>query len=431
MPTPKQQPPPRRSPHLVARRMGATTAWWLAGLAFAGCTSEFDLPTYDGKGLRYPLALAVDPSQRYVYAVGANFDRAHHGGVVSAIDTKTDTYVQAGRAEVPSFAAGLLLDVDQDEKGALRRRLYVPARDDDSVTVLDVLSEGAGTPSEGPPSFDCGRGAAGMGTCAKSHRLGGDEEGDLNLGEDPVAVGLQRLPGGDVVLHVAAVSDGRVTPLALSDAPAGGVKATPLTSLTLGFGLSSLVIADLSGRVYVGDSRANRMHAYGLDPDGKGSWRPTSAAGVGLPRATGSEFGRGAALSSDGGRLYVAYRSPNALLVIDVAPSATGEPRDALVDVIGLGGRPAQVAVAPVGPGGRDFVYVACFGSDDIWVVDPEQRRVVEVIRLEHSPYGLAIADVPGRGRMLYAAIFSRHRVAVIPIDEGAAERHQVVARIE
>ncbi len=431
MPTRPLQSPACRSSRLRHHLAGCAAGWWLVGLVVSGCTGEFDLPAYDGKGLRYPLALAVDPSQRYVYAVGANFDRAHHGGVVSAIDTKTDTYVQAGRAEVPSFAAGLLLDVDLDPSGALRRRLYVPARDDDSVTVLDVQSEGAGTSSEGPPRLACGRSEAGLGTCSASHRIGGENVGDLDLGQDPVAVGLQRLPGDAVVLHVAAVSDGRVTALALSDAAGGGVKAKTLTSLTLGFGLSSLVVADLSGRVYVGDSRANRLHAYGLDPDGKGGWQPTSAAGVGLPRATSSEFGRGAALSSDGGRLYVAYRSPNALLVIDVAPSATGEPRDVLVDVIGLGGRPAQVAVAPVGPGGRDFVYVACFGSDDIWVVDPELRRVVEVIRLEHSPYGLAIADVPGRGRLLYAAIFSRHRVAVIPIDEGAAERHQVVARIE
>ena len=397
----------------------------LSAVTATGCGADFVLPPDTGSGVRYPVALAVDPSQRWVYAVGADFDRAYHGGVVAVVDTVAGKLVQTGRVEVPPFASAALLDVDSDADGKTRRRLWVAARDDDSVTMIDIQGGDDAT----APTLHCG--ASGMVDCANAWRIGGELSGDKDLGSDPVAMAMQVGEDGRRVLHVAATGNGKVTPVEVQDRDGGGVLAKVLPGLNLGSGLAALLVSPLSQRVYVADSRANRLHSYGLGDDGAGSLLPTTFTGIGLPRASSTEYGRGVALSSDEGRIYVAYRSPNALLVIDVAPTATGEPHDVLVDVIGLGGRPAQVVVAPVGPGGRDLVYVSCFGTDDIWVVDPELRRIVDVIRLSHSPYALVIANVPGRGRMLYAALFSKHKIAAIPIDANATNRHEVLETIQ
>lgn len=417
---------PAASPDRTRRR---PLRWALAVAMLAaplmGCGADFVPPRDTGTGVRYPVALAVDPSQRWLYAVGADFDRAYHGGVVAVVDTVQGKIVEQGRVEVPPFASAALLDIDTDAAGKARRRLWVAARDDDSVTMIDVQ----GGDDTTPPTLSCG--VEGFTDCANAWRIGGELSGDEDLGSDPIALAMQVGDDGSRVLHVAATGNGKITPVKVADREGGGVLATVLPGLNLGSGLAALLVAPLSQRVYVADSRANRLHAYGLGDDGKGGLQPTTFTGVGLPRASSSEFGRGVALSSDEGRVYVAYRSPNALLVIDVAPTATGEPHDVLVDVIGLGGRPAQVVVAPAGPGGRDLAYVSCFGTDDIWVVDPELRRVVDVIRLPHSPYALAIANVPGRGRLLYAALFSKHKIAVIPIDASASNRHEVLETIQ
>jgi hypothetical protein len=327
---------------------------------------------------------------------------------------------------VPSFASSAVLDVEALQDGTLRRTLLVAARDDDSITAYDV-TDGA----DGAPRLNCGRSNGDMGLCADGYRLGGDENGDLDLGADPAALALERRPGGEVVLHSVATGDGRVVPLRMAFVAGGGVSATIDETLSLGAGLSGVIHAPLVRRTYLTDARAARLHTIGLDDGSDGKLALTTHAGVTLPAASSREYGRGLALSSDEGRLYVAYRSPNALLVVDVAPLPTGEPHDALVDIIGLGGRPAQVVVAASGPGGRDLVYVSCFGTDDIWVVDPSMRRVIDVIRLAHSPYGMAVVDVPGRGLTLYASLFSKHSIVAVPLAEGASDRHRVVETIQ
>ena len=398
----------------------------------SGCNDEIGLPAYTGTGVRYPTALVADPSGRYVYVVGANFDRGNRGGIVSVRDTVAGGWADGGRVEVPTYASGITLQADA--LGAGKHRLFVPSREDDSISVIDV------TPVAGAaPVLGCGAPANDIGPCGDAWRIGGLEKGDLNVGQDPVSVTLA--PGHDgqsLLLHVAASVGGRLSTFGVKDGPGGGVVATALPAFTpggTGASPSALLRSPLSGRIYVADVRRNAIYAYQLDATTSASETAWSVRLhnpiAGLPVASGSEFSRSMALSADGGRLYVAYRNPNALLIIDTAPDATGQPIDSHVDTIGLGGRPAQVVLAPTGPGGRELAYVSCFGTDDIWVVDPEARSVVAVVRLPHSPYGLAVANVPGRGWTLYTGLFSQHRIAVIDLDEGDPERHQVSAFIE
>lgn len=392
----------------------------------AGCAEEYEQPPDPSAGVRYPVAMTGDPSGRWLYVVGANFDRAYHGGLLRVLDTVAGAYVADRRVEVPSYASAMVLDVEALPAGGTRRTLLVASREDDSVTAVDV-----GDAGDLAPTLSCGVAGGALRTCASSHRVGGDEVGDLDIGEDPSAIALEPRADGSRVLHVVATADGQVTPLQLEFPAAGGVTAAVADTIGLGSGLAAVLHAPLVGRTYISDARANRLHAIDLTEGEGGALKIRTHAGVTLPSAASTEYGRGVALSSDEGRLYVAYRNPNALLVVDVAPTQSGEPHDTLADVIGLGGRPAQIAVAAVGPGGRDLVFVSCHGTDDIWVVDPALRRVVDVIRLPHSPYAITVVDVPGRGPTLYAALFSTHRVVVVPLAPGADGRFAVTETIE
>ncbi len=381
--------------------------------------------------MRYPVAMAADPTGRWLYVVGANFDLAHRGGVVTVLDTATGTWQDAGRVEVPAYAAGMTLQADATGPG--RHRLYIPAREDDSVTLVDVIPGAGGA----APTLDCGQPSGDIGPCGSAWRVGGVKSSDLNVGQDPTAAIVEPgRAGADTLLHVAASIGGRVATFSLQPAEGGGVEATALPAFvpTGATSPSALVRSPLSGRVYAADVRRNLVFPYELEATVGAedtTWTVAQHNGIALPVASGTEYGRSLAFSADGGRLYVAYRNPNALLVIDTAPAASGAPNDRLVDTIGLGGRPAQVALAPTGPGGRELAYVSCFGTDDIWVVDPTTRAVVAVVRLPHSPYGLSIADVPGRGWTLYTGLFSQHRIAVVNLDEGDSDRHQVSEYIQ
>ncbi len=245
------------------------------------------------------------------------------------------------------------------------------------------------------------------------------------------------------MLHVAAASDGQVSLLELAtDASESAHKdARLLDSTEFGAGLSAVLTSPVTGRTYVADTRLHKLHNHSLVAmqDSKTGVRTgykiEQHAAVLLPQATGTEFSRGMTLSLDGSRLYIAYRSPNAMLIVDIAPTANGGPANKLVGVVGLGGRPASVVVAPTGPGAVERAYIACFGTDDIWVVDPALRIVVDTIRLPHSPYALAAVSVPdadgGPSRWrLYAGLFSKHEIAVLDIDPASSNLHKQLAMV-
>ncbi len=400
------------------------------------CGGEFGLPPYDGDGVRYPVSMAADPSGRWLYVVGANFDRQHRGGIVRVLDTQAGAWIKGGAVEVPSHAAGIVLQANAGVDGA--HRLFVSARDDDSISAIDILGG-----DKGAPTLDCGQPAADLGPCDSGHRIGGDLETDPDVGADPVETGLIAAPNGTgTLMHVVATGDGRVTLVdPQSEADAKGLSPKILDHMQLGAGLSALATSPLTGRTYVADARLNRLYTHDIelttdaDTGEATGWAIDRQDTLVLPRASGGEYARGMTLSTDGSRLYIAYRSPNALLIVDIAPTGSGAPANALVDTIGIGGRPAQVVVAPTGPKGRERIYVSCYGTDDIWVVDPELRAVVDVFELVHSPYGMAVVAVPdgtgGQLWRLYTGLFTRHEVVALAIDPSDKVQGAVVDTIQ
>lgn len=399
----------------------------LSLVALSGCADEPPLPAYQGKGVCFPVALQPDPGGRYLYVAGANFDRSFRGGVTRVFDTKSNSYLPK-TIEIGSFASSMMLQPRPTSDALAGHRLLVASRDDDAVTAIDVERE-----SNGAPILGCGGEVKDScpERCSDKTTFGGDGVDDMDIGKDPVAMSLAANPvGTGHLLHVVGTSDGKVAIVGLEDEDDGSLTARAIDTTQHFPGIAAAVTSPLTGRTYISNNNVATLANYSVlsaptdsAAGGDGSAAPAhevkTHVSVTLPTAGGGEHGRGMALSSDSGRLYLAYRNPNALVIVDIAPGVTGEPANTLLGVVALGGSPAQVAVAPTGPGGRDLVYVSCFGSDDVWVVDPQLRQVRGVARLPHAPYALAVVSDGAGGHALYVSLFSQHVLARVPLING------------
>jgi DNA-binding beta-propeller fold protein YncE len=394
----------------------------LFSAVLAACGQQEGLPADSGRGVRYPIALTASPDGQRVYVVGANFDRKFRSGSVGTIDTASQAWI-GQVSETEGFAGGAALQVSSASQAL---RLLVTSREHDGLAVMDI------DPAS-PAKLSCGSIDA-DGRCADSHHYG-SAIGSVTVGNDPMGIEILPWDQQGWRVHVAAAGDGKVSVIKLS---ADG-KLTSIGTTGFGTGLSHIRTVPRTGRTYISDNRAPQLHVFRLDPEvGTASgWKVVPEASVSLPSSSLQDYGRGMALSADGARLYLADRSPASLVIIDVAPDSAGVPRNAVMGVIPLIGKPSEVAVAASGEKGKELVYVSCFGDDSVWVVDPWLRSVVDVIRLPHAPYGLAAVKVPGLDGQtpatwtLYAGLFARHAVAVVPLSPGHAKRHQLSALLE
>lgn len=394
-----------------------------------GCGENVGLPADPGTSIRYPISLVTAPDGRSVYVAGANFDRKYRAGILRRVDTATDKLIGTG-LEVPGYAGGLAMQLAEPATPAAAitptdapLRLLLTSRDDDGLSLIDV---GA--------TLTCGDHDS-EGHCDAKHRYG-HADSSAPIGNDPVGIDVIRWPGrpGFWRVTVASNGTGKVTVLQMDAAG----KLTLIGTASFGAGLSHVKTVPATGWTYITDMLAPQLHVVHVEPDATATsgFRVVAEPSLVLPSLSTGDFTRGMAVSSDGSRLYVADRSPRGLLEIDVSRDGGGVPRNALVSVVPVGPKPAEVVVAPTGPGGRDLAYVTCFGDDAIWIVDPSLRQVVGVIRLPHGPYGIAVANVPASsshsgGWTLYAGLFARHAVAVVPIDPAAPDRYTVRTLLE
>ena len=387
------------------------------------------------KGVRYPLKLLALPDGKTILVAGANFDRRYRAGKLRALDTATEHYLQIG-VEIPGFVGDMALQLaDSATPDALPLRAVATSRETDEINLPELTATAT---NGGPYVLACGEHDR-HGSCDSAHRYPKIAVAATAaplplemLGADPMGVEVLRWGPGNWRVTVAAAADGQVTVLALN--AAGLVK--PLDVANFGAGLTAVKTVQSTGRTYISDARSAALHVFRLDPAPAlpQGYKLVPEPALTLPAATLRDYGRGLALSANGGRLYLADRSPAALLAIDVAPDSAGVPRNKVTMVLPLGGQPSEVALAPTGPGGRELAYVSCYNDDSIWVVDVDLQQVTAKIRLSHAAYGRVAQFVPGthpltsqpRGWMLYAALFNQHNVVAIPIAANALDRHAV-----
>jgi hypothetical protein len=143
--------------------------------------------------------------------------------------------------------------------------------------------------------------------------------------------------------------------------------------------------------------------------------------------AVSRDRARAAVLSPDGARLYVSYRSPDALAVLDARPGGTNPLRE--IRKVAIAGDPGALVVLPARDGRPELVAAACFESARVELIDPEAGVVVATVRTPRGPSGLAVIDRPGLHRM-YAPSFYKNTVSVIELDPASPDYLAVIATI-
>jgi hypothetical protein len=154
-------------------------------------------------------------------------------------------------------------------------------------------------------------------------------------------------------------------------------------------------------------------------------------------------------------RVFIANRSPAALLIGELGGSATAEANydpDRLVirESLPLSAGPSKVYLAPVVEADGAYalrVFVVCFDSATVFVFDPDTKRLENVIRVGLGPFAMAFdpftfedvathAKVPFDGgerrergrdlrsyRFAYLASFTNSFVQIIDLDNAQADR--------
>jgi DNA-binding beta-propeller fold protein YncE len=362
-------------------------------------------------------------------------------------------YIAAG-ATVRIGSFGSTVVVGGGANGGPDRRLFVAVRAEPSVTFIDARLNG--------PQIDlrcqAGTGGGANPLCDETHKVrsGTDALGTFRLPEEPYSLALDERLG---VLYVSHGAYG----VSLIDTCAP--EQPTLVSVTWpAFAQERCTNRDLlrcqavNGLV-LGEpgNPAGPVYAMGRYVTGepaevqtlflRGAEQPCGGASArAMDLVPGSSFFpsaffpygmdiRGFVLAPDQQRAYVLHRNgsplyardnPPALVAVDRSPDAQGRPVNRAVEVVEICSGATELHWHDAGRGPR--LYVVCFESGQIYVVDPELMEVSAVINAGRGPTTMAFA--PRDPTVAYLAGFSDNNVSVIDLKPGSSTEHKVVQRI-
>ncbi len=406
-----------------------------ATLNGGGCDSSELSPPHPVDALSYPLSATTDPSGRLVWVVSGNFDLGFRGGAVLALDTLTNRFIPELAFEVGSFPGPVVLRTDDDGRAV---SAYVASRADDALFHATLTWEADGVR---PSGVACPDGAGDILRCPRSGAVTngrGALQEALLVGDDPFELALipSRSPETPDLLVSAAMRDGMLATYSLDEA---GVP-TLIGNLAGLRGTFGLVWDAVTGRLFSTNKSSNAVSIFAIRDRNADLARDTVNPWLTpLHTITIAEFisqtavrdrSRSALLSADGSRLYVSFRGPDSLLVLDTRPA--GDPtRLREIRKIPLSGDAGELALLPARDGRPELVAVSCFDANRVEIVDPAAGQVVASIRTGRGPSGLALVDRPDLGlQRLYVTLFNANAVGVIDLDPNSPTYLTTVAEV-
>jgi hypothetical protein len=410
----------------------------LSAMALAACEASEATPPHPADALSFPLGATADPARGLVWVVSGNHDLRYRGGAVLAIDVTTHAFRPELAFELGPFPGPFVLHAPAGTSAPVAG--YVASRSDDALThvrfgvdpagALTVTCEG-GERHEDDGILRCPRSGA-----LRSAPAPDIDGAPLTVGDDPydLAVLPARSPAHPDLLVSAAMRNGVLATYTL------GADGTPslVGNLALPPTLFGLAADVSGGRLFATwKGLANIQELTVADrtapplADARNPWLtagPVVAVSDFLSQtALSRDRSRAATLSPDGARLYVSYRSPDAMAVLDARPE-TGNPLRE-IRKIAIAGDPGELTVLPARGGRPELVAVACFDAARIEFVDPEAGVVVATVRTPRGPAGLAVIDRPELHRM-YVPSFYKNTVSVIELDPASPDYLSVVATV-
>jgi YVTN family beta-propeller protein len=440
----------------------------LALACTAACTANSEDVRPDPEDLFFPTGLAVSPDQRYLFVTSANSELRYDSGSLSVIDLEiVDQIATAwtGRADGYVPPTGCAVDPDDRETlvcddggdpaprfilgdAGVRIGNFTSALgvQELSPTAVRVIATVRGDPSVTYADWDgtklnCAA-EQGFPLCDDDHRLTTlrDLE-DFTLEDEPYQIFV------DSTNEFAAISHLTSGTITLMDSPRDGAAVLTDTLINLfnptvtGVrGAAAVAGRDASGAgedlIYLAGRTEDRVHMMTVTdgPFGK-MFVPSNffflngvgnGAGNGSNGTGGSADTRGMVFDEGGDRMYLVNRSPASLQVYDTSLDATGFPRNRFLTATDICTNASTMAMADVGDGTR--VFVTCYFSGDVYVVDPFPSPHVEaIITAGRGPYGVTASIVRQK---LYITNFLEDTIAVAELDPTSPLRYEVILRI-
>ncbi len=249
-------------------------------------------------------------------------------------------------------------------------------------------------------------------TCEAGRCKGAAKRGDTVGGQEPLAdVYVTHLQDADSPASSFRDFRGYLVRLASNDP-----KVTAESFIDIGTGPTHGVAA---GRRWVyASGRVSAEQGFGTD-----LLRLVEPAGgvftTGLERAFRVASARGLALASDEGRVYVATRSPDSLLIASIENPDSPLPEIRAERAVAVPGGADEVVSIPR-PGRSDLVAVTCTNAGALVFYDDDVGDLVaQVPGVGLQPFGIAV-DRRGAGARLYVTNFGDGRVAVVDVPDLA-----------
>jgi hypothetical protein len=167
--------------------------------------------------------------------------------------------------------------------------------------------------------------------------------------------------------------------------------------------------------------------------------------------ASGAD-GRELIFEPGGQRAFMTQNAPPSVAILDTRldqPEGRGLPANKIVDIVDVCQGPSHMSLrqqAVAGPAGagtnlRNSLYVACFTSNQVMIVDPDRPGVDETILVGRGPTELAFnysgEETPAaerlptpRHRRAYLSLYSESTIGVVDVEPGSPTENRLIARI-
>jgi hypothetical protein len=385
----------------------------------------------------------------------------------SVVDCDANFFVDGNSTvKVGNFAGNMVLRVPP---GSDTRQLFVGVRGDPSLTEIDATPSGTGRRLNCfDPTSDVSR-ATTPPACQASHLIQFyDCQGQPNCtqGTNDAKPGQQLIPTEPFGLTLdqgKLASGDDYSRILVSHLAGGQVSIIDV----LKFGDERGQIPYISNAFFMEDAQ-HRHGAFDLAPQHPGAgastlWyltsnlQPTIATfrvadvNVVVPSLTfdirGSFAGggdvRAVAFTPDGSRMFTTENNPPSLLVFDTQPvtpaGVPGTNANQLIDVVDVCLTPSHLQMSTLrwqGPPGtppqeRTRLYVVCFLSNQVMVVDPNRPGVDDTILVGRGPNDVTFGTDPLTGQPRgYVTNFSENTISVLDLQPGSPTENRMVARI-
>lgn len=423
---------------------------WLAAVALvaSACLPDTGGIEPPSDRLIFPVGLATTPSDNFLLAVNSNFNLRYNAGTLVALDLSVLDEHLASALDGPGVYystecgedgvsapsqddqycfvddGSLILEEETLRIGAFASdleltpagdRAVIPVRGERAIQLVDV-------DEAGPDVISCGEGADLR--CDSAHQVTSNSAHTLPI--EPYEIAVTELeetdPGGGstpVTLGFAThLAGGEVSLFSISRGEPGSPVQAELLSVLDGVVGGASGIASFENEVYVAGRHDATPHVAVLEvltdsENGSYTSNPwfnqTDHVDLVTEMYAGTDA-RGIAVSPDGSLAFLATRTPDALLKIDLESLQLIDQTTVCLD-------PSVVATYVydgLTPGYPDddtlYAFVLCFLTGQTYVVDTRLMQV-EVRATGSGPQAIAFDDTR---RLVYIANFSESNITVL-----------------